>query len=197
MSMKYDITKPPTRGARRVLGAFTEAFFALVCEKSFESLSVSEICDRSGYPRATFYNYFDDKYDLLNYYWSTVAGQIDFDSFVKYSKDEVFDIYVNRIYDLMEQHESKISALLVNNPNGGYFLSSCQLYLSKSIEKMLKIILGDKVLPVSATLLADYYANTLLLVFGHRFSSKSGIRTKSDTMDSLYYLMFERADNPL
>lgn len=192
--MKYDITKPLTRGARRVLESFTDAFFSLVCEKSFESLSVSEICDRSTYPRATFYNYFDDKYDLLNYYWSTVASQIDFESFVKYARHEVFDIYVNRIYDLMEEHEKEISALLLYNPNGGYLLSSCQLYLSKSIEKMLKIILGEKIMPVSTSLLADYYANTLLLVFGHRFSSKSAIRTKKDTIDSLYYLIFEGAD---
>ena len=67
--MKYDITKRATKGAQRTLEAFSGTMFELLSRKSFEEITVNELCQQSNYPRATFYNYFDDKYDLLNYCW--------------------------------------------------------------------------------------------------------------------------------
>ena len=32
----------------------------------FEKITIKQICDRAGVIRATFYNYFDDKYDCLS-----------------------------------------------------------------------------------------------------------------------------------
>ena len=65
--MKYDITKPLTKGAKRTLEAFSEKMFMLLSEKSFEEITVGQLCETAQYPRATFYNYFDDKYDLLHF----------------------------------------------------------------------------------------------------------------------------------
>lgn len=33
----------------------------------FEKITIKQICDRTGVIRVTFYNYFDDKYDCLNW----------------------------------------------------------------------------------------------------------------------------------
>ena len=41
------------------------SFRELLCEKIFETITVNEICKRSGVRRATFYNHFKDKYDFL------------------------------------------------------------------------------------------------------------------------------------
>ena len=43
-----------------------EALRQLMCQKLFEKITIKQICDRAGVIRATFYNYFDDKYDCLN-----------------------------------------------------------------------------------------------------------------------------------
>lgn len=48
----------------------------LLSEKSFEEITVGQLCEAAQYPRATFYNYFDDKYDLLGYCWQTLAAQV-------------------------------------------------------------------------------------------------------------------------
>ena len=74
--MKYDLSKPITRGAKRTLDALSGAMFLLLSEKSFEEITVGELCEQAQYPRATFYNYFDDKYDLLNYCWLSLAEKI-------------------------------------------------------------------------------------------------------------------------
>ena len=59
--MKYDSTKSLTKGAKRTLETFTGKMFMLLSEKSFEEITVGQLCEVAQYPRATFYNYFDDK----------------------------------------------------------------------------------------------------------------------------------------
>lgn len=58
--MKYDLTKKSTKGAQRTLRAFSDAMYKLLAEKSYDDISINEICKISNFPRATFYNYFED-----------------------------------------------------------------------------------------------------------------------------------------
>ena len=74
--MKYDLSKKQTQGARRTLRAFSNALVALLEQKPFESIQVNELCQACMIPKSTFYNYFDDKYDLLNYLFQRWEEQI-------------------------------------------------------------------------------------------------------------------------
>lgn len=49
--MKYDLSKPVTRGAKRTLDALSGAMFLLLSEKSFEEITVGELCEQAQYPR--------------------------------------------------------------------------------------------------------------------------------------------------
>lgn len=51
----------------------------LLTEKSFEDLSVSEICDAAKVHRATFYKHFNDKYEFLNFCFNNELSKINFD----------------------------------------------------------------------------------------------------------------------
>ena len=74
--MKLDARKRKTMAARRTLKILTLALTQLLQVKPFEKISVIDICEKALVPRATFYNYFDDKYDLLQYYWSTLREML-------------------------------------------------------------------------------------------------------------------------
>ncbi len=50
---------------RRTHKLLLEALTQLLAEKSFESISVTEICDRAMINRTTFYKHYTDKYDLV------------------------------------------------------------------------------------------------------------------------------------
>ena len=65
---------------------------------------VSEICEISNYPRATFYNYFEDKYDLLNYCWDCFGEKIDFQNDYDYmdTDEKMYDLF-NNLYDFFEK----------------------------------------------------------------------------------------------
>lgn len=43
-----------------------DAFWKLYCERSIEKITVREITDKAGYHRSTFYEYFQDIYDVLD-----------------------------------------------------------------------------------------------------------------------------------
>lgn len=56
-----------------------EALFALMQEKSYSKIAVTEIVERAGVARRTFYRLYDGKDDVINSYFnklgmSTIAG---------------------------------------------------------------------------------------------------------------------------
>jgi len=64
-----------------------EAFEELASEKSMESISVSEICERSTVRRNTFYRHFSDKYAFIQFYLQSLA-----DRFMAESECDMDDI---------------------------------------------------------------------------------------------------------
>lgn len=52
-----------------------DALQALLDSKSFEDISVSEICELSTVRRATFYRHFHDKNDFYEWYFRTITDQ--------------------------------------------------------------------------------------------------------------------------
>ena len=51
---------------QRTQKAIVDAFYELLDEKSFGSITVIDICDRALINRGTFYTHFEDKYSLLD-----------------------------------------------------------------------------------------------------------------------------------
>lgn len=52
---------------KRTRNLILEAFFDLLSEKKFESISVQDVTTKAQINRATFYAHFQDKYELLDY----------------------------------------------------------------------------------------------------------------------------------
>lgn len=52
-----------------------EGMKELMSEHPVDKITVKQIVDRSGVTRPTFYRYFQDKYDLINWYFDKVASR--------------------------------------------------------------------------------------------------------------------------
>ena len=63
--MKLDYKSALTTSQKRTTNIIVGTFFMLLSKKSFEDITVREICRVSLIPHSTFYNYFDDKYDVF------------------------------------------------------------------------------------------------------------------------------------
>lgn len=169
--MKYDLTQKLSRGAVRTINAFTGSMFALLSEKSFESVSVNEICRDSGYPRATFYNYFDDKYDLLTCCWIKLSQMIGFEQLKKLGgKEEVIYAFADRVYDLSEANLPLILKIVSFNNESGYMFTSLKFFMGNKIRELLEqgVYTGNT---VPKEILVAHHSNTLVLVMEWAFSN--------------------------
>lgn len=54
-----------------------DAFWALYCEMRIEKITVKDITSKAGYNRGTFYEYFKDVYDVLEYIESSLIPTIN------------------------------------------------------------------------------------------------------------------------
>jgi len=60
-----NLVNPNDPRAKRTKKYIQNAFTDLLAEKNFEDLSIQDIMDRAELNRATFYNHYQDKYELL------------------------------------------------------------------------------------------------------------------------------------
>ncbi len=163
--MKFNLSKPLTRGAKRTLDALSGAMFLLLSEKPFEKITVGELCEQAQYPRATFYNYFDDKYDLLNYCWLSLAEKIGLSEYHHAPENEMLYLFFDRIYAFTKQNNELISRVLSHNPEVGYMFSSFRNFLSSQMRRIFKDCPDALHKDIPNELLADHYSNTLFLVW--------------------------------
>ncbi len=186
--MKYDITKPLTKGAKRTLSAFSKNMFLLLSEKPFEEITVGLLCEVAQYPRATFYNYFDDKYDLLNYCWQTLTDQIKLNEYHHTEENEMLYLYFDRIYDFTKQNENIITKILSHNSEIGYMFSSFRNFLNTQMRLIFKNCPSAKQKEIPNELLADHYSNTLFLIWQWT-TIKNNKCTKQQAHEYLHYLI--------
>ena len=80
----------------RTYEQLTASLVSLLRTKTFEDLSVSEICDTADVHRATFYKHFNDKYEFLNFCFDNELAKIAFD--VPHAEPSVESIKENFMY---------------------------------------------------------------------------------------------------
>ena len=163
--MKYDFTKPLTLGAKRTLEAFSRELFSLLSKKTFEDITVGQLCENAQYPRATFYNYFDDKYDLLNYCWMSLAEKIGLSEYHYAPESQMLFLYFDRIYSFTKEHIDVVSKILLYNSEVGYMFSSLRNFMNSQMRIIFKDCPDALKREMPTELLADHYSNTLFLVW--------------------------------
>lgn len=188
--MKYDLTKPLTRGAKRTLDAFRGEMFSLLAEKPFEEITVGELCENAQYPRTTFYNYFDDKYDLLNYCWMSLAVKIGLSEYHYAPGSQMLFLYFDRIYSFTKAHIETISKVLLHNSEVGYMFSSLRNFMNCQMRAIFKDCPDALEKKMPTELLADHYSNTLFLVWQWTITKERGCDSQQaqDYLRKLLYL---------
>ncbi|MGI5988772.1 MAG: TetR/AcrR family transcriptional regulator [Lachnospiraceae bacterium] len=86
-----------------------EALKSLLAEKPFDKINVTEICRRSQTSRVTFYTYYNDKYDLLDDMYKSLADDAQ-EIFIrlqeKNNQEESFEKSVQNILDTLLSFEN-------------------------------------------------------------------------------------------
>ncbi len=61
---------------KKIYRALILSFQELLKEKTFEEITVNELCNKAQTRRATFYNHFSDKYDFFQYMLKTMRDDL-------------------------------------------------------------------------------------------------------------------------
>ncbi|HBM75859.1 MAG TPA: TetR family transcriptional regulator [Clostridiaceae bacterium] len=186
--MKYDITKKTTKGAERTLEAFSGTMFELLSMKSFEKITVNELCQRSNYPRATFYNYFDDKYDLLNYCWYSIGRHIHLEQYAELDPEESLYIFFDRAYDFASTYLLNIQRILKFNSMDSFLINHFRGYLGTQMREIFQQSSCKNHYKIPYEIIADHYCNTLLLILEWSFLKGKGC-SKDQAHEYLKYLL--------
>ena len=150
--------KPLGTGGKRTLRLLTDALSELMGKKPFDDITVKEICALAMVPHSTFYNYFEDKFDLLH----TLFDEF-FDNFVQLNVGRDFNL--QRIEDSLEKvmlfclENKRFLQKLRSADANGTFSQQLHDYMGKEIcAKLRQLEEAGGQLRLPAELLAEYYA---------------------------------------
>lgn len=156
--------------------SLAENLRVLMTRKLFEKITIKQICDETGVIRATFYNYFDDKYDCLN--WIVHMDlMVDESREGKISAEEYFDAVFRKV-----------------NANRAFYRAAYQVIGQNSFEDMVKVNLAENLklylkynrdpsfLPgYDSAFLAKYYAECINFVIRYYVFQAEGKQPREMT----------------
>lgn len=92
----------------------------LLTEKPFEKITVTELCERAQTSRITFYYYYEDKYDLLNDFYTEMdeAGSAYFNELQEKNNpdNDALKSYENMLKTAIEKYRKNASFFMQMNP---------------------------------------------------------------------------------
>lgn len=186
--MKYDFSKKMTKFAERALEDFSRVLFEVLSEKSIESITINELCEKAKYPRATFYNYFDDIYDLLNYCWQRMASDIAIDDYPTIPAEERTYVLFERCYTYLSAYRDAISKIMKHNPMDGRFVESLRRFIREQIYSIIVNSSCSEKYEVPYELMAEHYANTIQMMLEWSFIRRDQM-SKDAALEALHYLL--------
>lgn len=166
--MKYKDRSKKTIGNKRTLKSLRQALTELLKIKSLEQISVQELCEEAMISRGTFYNYFYDKYDLLNYDWEQIQLEVypkltDFNLKTGDYKEYMNLLFKNLIDYLSEERE--VYQMIINNNTNSIFFINMHEYMEEQIFLKLKEVVDfESKSRIPLDLLATLYANTIITI---------------------------------
>ena len=186
--MKIDLSGKTGRFARRTLSDFSGKMILLLMDMPLEEISVQKICDICNYPRSTFYNYFDDIYDLMDYCWIVIVKDMNLEQYMKIpAEDRTKEIFL-MLYDYLDGYRPQIHNILSKNSLNGRCMSSLRLFMREQIKDIVSRCPYTNGFPLRKDVMVDYYAVTIEMLLEKCFLEKIPLN-KEDAVQSLGFLL--------
>ncbi|MDO5517635.1 MAG: TetR/AcrR family transcriptional regulator [Clostridium sp.] len=186
--MKYDLSKKTNRFAERTVKDFSETLFDLLGKKKFEDITVNELCNKCNYPRATFYNYFQDIYDLLDYCWENMSRQIYIEDYKNIETEERTQVLFERLYGFFEEKSETVNRIMKHNEIDGEMAESLKHFMIIKIREIISSCGCVEMQKIPLEMIIMHYSNTLQMVLEFCFLRKDTI-TKEEAKMSIDYLL--------
>jgi len=167
---------------KRTKFAIVEAFNVLIEVKPFEDISVMDIVREADVSKATFYRYFKDKYDVMNYNYKHLLDEaIDAPSVTNYR-----DLYV-RLYNLGETKLRRISGAL-RSQGANSFENYIYAYSRAKVEEITKANRAGAGLTPSEDLQLDVFCYGISYMYKQWIKGRYHV-SADEAADKLFEMM--------
>lgn len=185
--MKLDQVDKNKSFTKRLLNDFTTGLFSLLQQKKLENITIAELCEKTNYPRSTFYNYFEDIYALMDYCWLSISEKIQINNFQSIDHKERTLTLFSMVYDYMEDNRKVIDKLLKHNSIDGAMLQSLDKFIKNTIHQMVDECEFSIKYPVPKDIISEHYSNTVQMILSACFLDKT--ITKKESLTYLDFLL--------
>ena len=179
--MKINLSDKTSRFAKRTLADFSERMIIMLTDMPLEEISVQKICDICNYPRSTFYNYFDDIYDLMDYCWIAIMKDMDIEKYLNIQGEQNTEQIFSLLYEYLDQYRLQIHRILLKNGLEGRCMASLRAFMKKQIGQIISMCPGTKDFPVREDVMVDYYAATIEMLLEMLFYKEAAKQRRSIT----------------
>ena len=186
--MKVNLSGKTSRFAKRTLADFSEKMIVMLEDMSLEEISVQKICDVCNYPRSTFYNYFDDIYDLMDYCWIAIMKDMDIEKYLNVQEEQNTEQIFSLLYEYLDPYRLQIHRILLKNGLEGRCMASLRAFMKKQIRQIISMCPGTKDFPVREDVMVDYYAATLEMLLEKCFFAKEQL-SKEEALQAVGFLL--------
>lgn len=150
-----------------------DALILLMKQTNFENIKVADICKYALVNRSTFYNHYQDKYDLLDDMLTNLKNKI----FNLNNYQDIKSYYLSffsTLLDYINEHKKSFTDILINNKNG--------IMIDILLNKFVKDILDNTKLKEKEIVVKFYLGGTIYLITEYLNRDKY---TKKDMLDYL------------
>ena len=186
--MKFKLSDKTSRLAERTLADFSERMIVMLSDMPLEEISVQKICDICNYPRSTFYNYFDDIYDLMDYCWITIMKDMDIEKYLNVQGEQNTEQIFFLLYEYLDRYRPQIYRILLKNSLEGRCMASLRAFMKKQIGQIISKCPGTRDFPVREDIMVDYYAATLEMLLEKCFFAKEQL-SKEEALQTVGFLL--------
>jgi AcrR family transcriptional regulator len=175
----------------RTYDQLSKSLISLLTKKSFDDLSVSEICDSAQVHRATFYKHFNDKFEFLNFCFNNELSKIDFDVSDNAKKAETlkenFMNFIKVMFEFVNSKKAIFEAILSNKFSATLSASFTSAVHNYCIEKISVIL--PEAHPERIKLFAAFYSNAFVGVLTQYTKNPDDF-----TLEEIYDFLENRVD---
>ena len=173
--------------------SFIVSFCKLYMKKPIEKISIRELTDTAGYNRTTFYNYFSDIYDVLDYIENSSIRYVKKNIIIDMKKENPSKQFINTFLNIYENWESYIKVLL-SNQNSAHFTDRLKKELFNSCMDAFNLPKNN----IRAEYILDFYLSAIISVISRWIrnqSEMSSLEMANLLEDMLTNNIFKKIDN--
>lgn len=169
------------------------SFCKLYTKKPIEKISIRELTDTAGYNRSTFYNYFNDIYDVLEYIENSSIRYVKQNIIIDMKKENPSKQFINTFLNIYENWESYIKVLL-SNQNSAHFTDRLKKEIFSSCMDAFNLPKNN----IKAEYILDFYLSAIISVISRWIknqSEMSSLEMANLLEDMLTSNIFTKIDN--